>query len=217
MMKDLAHTIDETLKLLKEIGIDANGLVSDSIVYLTSNEELKELSGIENCIGLAIQPRSHFFIGKYPAEIYLSNTLKRPRLESVLGHEIFHIYSGYNNLNLSKKNEEGAAELVSYYIFQRIGEFAKDIRQQEMLNNPDNIYGDGFRMAYEMAKREGGIKNYFSKIIPNPKKIHDSHKSSNKFESLWSVSNFDRQTVDKNWWKSEIDSFPIIEKTWWNL
>lgn len=214
-MKKITHAIDETLNLLNEVGIDANGLISDSTVFLASKNELNQLSNIKNCIGLALYSKDYFFIGRYPAKIYLLNTLTRPRLESVLGHEIFHIYSGYNKLQLSRKMEEGVAELISFYIYQRIGEFATIHRQREMLQNPDNIYGDGFREAYEATKMAGGIKNYISQIIPKPRQINESHKVFNKFENLWQLPNETPQKVNDIWWKSEINLFPVTEKSWW--
>lgn len=214
-MKNISHAINEVLNILREISIDANGLITHNNVQLTSKKDLEVLSGIKNCIGLAIHTRTHIFFKKYSANIYILDTLNRPQLESVLAHEIFHIYSGYNGLKLEIQNEEGSAELASYYVYQRIGEHATSLHQESMLLNSDEIYGDGFRKVLNLAKQIGGIKKYFNNLIPKPKPIIGTTKLVNKFDLFWKNSTIINDKIEKDWWHSQIEKFPTHTKSWW--
>jgi hypothetical protein len=212
MSKNLSYTLLKTLEVIKHCGINAEGLVSYDNIFLASVQDLEKKSGIKNCIGLAYSQRNSIFFSRRISKIFLSDELNYPHLEAVLAHEIFHIYSSYNDLKLSKLEEEGSAELLAYYVYHKLGEQSSKVNKNKFIKNKDPVYGDGFRIVYKKAKMLGGIRNYFQTLVPNPKNISRKLISDNFINNLWGNTNL---TKKDHWWISNENVSNAQTVKWW--
>jgi hypothetical protein len=97
------------------------------------------------------QPKKHY-------EVYILSGLSHPIFLGVLAHELMHVYLSENDFNLSLMEEEGLCELINYFMLQCYSnsKLAKS-HLDRMLNNPDPIYGDGFRMTMQRLENYSGI------------------------------------------------------------
>ncbi len=82
--------------------------------------------------------------------IYVLNNIPPKYVESTIAHELMHIWISENiKHKLSSQLEEGSCNYISYtYLKSDYSSDAKDILKQ-LQNNPDKIYGDGYRKVYE--------------------------------------------------------------------
>ena len=93
-----------------------------------------------------------FFLGKKSFEhtIFILNGIPAKYAESTIAHELMHVWINENvDHKLAPQLEEGSCNYVSYtYLKSDYTDDAKDIIKQ-LKNNPDKIYGDGFRKVYD--------------------------------------------------------------------
>lgn len=76
----------------------------------------------------------------------------------VLAHEAFHILSATWRLKLSRRHEEGLANLAQYlFLKHEPGPYAAWLAEQ-LHADEDPIYGDGFRQARRVYRQEGGFR-----------------------------------------------------------
>lgn len=88
-------------------------------------------------------------------EVLLRAAMPRLLAGGVLAHECFHVFSTERGLSLPKPLEEGTANLLEYFWYQQFDAAAARRHKQRMLENPDPIYGDGFRrvrLAYKATR-----------------------------------------------------------------
>lgn len=98
--------------------------------------------------------------------------LPKVHMESVVAHELFHLYCKSNDIKLTSFVEEGTAELVSYLYLDKCKSFFNskytkiylNYLQNNISQNNDHIYGDGFRKAYR-SYAKNGIKGVYKYII----------------------------------------------------
>jgi len=77
---------------------------------------------------------------------------------AVLSHEVFHIMSAGWQLKLTQKHEEGMANLAQY-LFLRHETGPEAAFLATALHQDDNpIYGDGFREARQVYRREASFR-----------------------------------------------------------
>ncbi len=92
-------------------------------------------------------------------KVYVLSGLPETLFEGILAHELMHVWTGQNcrhetNVVLA----EGSANYASYLIYKRrTGNLAK-VHIENLFENPDPIYGNGFRMVYKYIE-ENGLKN----------------------------------------------------------
>lgn len=79
---------------------------------------------------------------------------------AVLSHEVFHILSAMHRLRLPLLLEEGAANLMQYLFLRHQRSDEAAALQLALLNDPDPIYGEGFRLARHAYKRCGGFQAF---------------------------------------------------------
>jgi hypothetical protein len=102
--------------------------------------------------------------------VYILSGIPAKYAESTIAHELMHIWIGENiEHKLSLKFLEGSCNYISYtYLKSDYSSDAKDIIKQ-LENNPDAIYGDGFRKVYKKFK--GRDFNLFLNYIRENKSI----------------------------------------------
>jgi hypothetical protein len=76
--------------------------------------------------------------------------LDKTLFAGVLAHELMHVLIFEQNINLSLEKTEGLCELASFFIYKNFKSVVAENRIMSIEENPDPIYGDGFR---DMKKR----------------------------------------------------------------
>ena len=81
--------------------------------------------------------------------IYVLDRVPRKYIEATLAHELMHVWINENvEHKLSSQLEEGSSNFISYtYLKSDYSEDAQNLIKQ-MKEDPDPIYGDGFRKVY---------------------------------------------------------------------
>ena len=136
----LSQIIHKAELLLGNIGIRVNP--DDIIFEIVTQQKLDRLQPkMQNVVGLtcpiSVEGKLH--------RIWLLENQTYIFLLSVVAHEMGHTWCYDNKLSLSKMEEEGFCELLAFYVlstqFSKLGNAWKIT----MMQNPDPIYGDGFR------------------------------------------------------------------------
>lgn len=79
-----------------------------------------------------------------------------PIFEKVVAHEFGHVWVAANGiLDLSKRDEEGFCELLSFLWLTERGSLAKEALREGISGSKDPIYGDGFREIYHLYAKYG--------------------------------------------------------------
>jgi hypothetical protein len=92
--------------------------------------------------------------------IYILSGLHKVIFNSVLAHELMHVWQHEHTIELSELENEGLCELVCYYILDasqtRIGKVA----MKQMEKSKDPIYGDGFRLMKSRFEKVGNWNTF---------------------------------------------------------
>lgn len=90
------------------------------------------------------------------ATIRVLSHLSEPLFESVVAHELVHVWVAQNfNRNLKPCKEEGACQLASDLVLAENADQRAAYFRKKLMINPDPVYGECFRMAAKLAKDEG--------------------------------------------------------------
>ncbi|KAF0153331.1 MAG: zinc ion binding protein-like [Ignavibacteria bacterium] len=84
---------------------------------------------------------------KYSHTIFVLNGLPSENIESIIAHELMHVWIAQNTKrNHSKKITEGSCNYVSYFylLSLRQSTYVKQLIE-EIESDPSSVYGDGFR------------------------------------------------------------------------
>lgn len=151
--------VDQTLVILLRYGIEVD--MSDVPVRLTDMDGLVRLSGnIPNPKEKGICLYEINTLGKRVVnrknEIYILSGMPLLSFESVLAHEMMHVWM---NLNCAKRLDpglcEGTANFASYIVLSQYSNKMSQFLIDNMRNDPDTIYGDGFRIVERQVDRHG--------------------------------------------------------------
>jgi len=141
------------------------------VVDLTELQRISEIGHSKNIKGFSKTNIEVLGIKKtYQHTVYVLNEIPPKYAESTIAHELMHIWISENiKHKLSKKLEEGSCNYISYtYLKSDYSNDAKDIIKQ-LHNNPDKIYGDGYRKVYDRFR--GRDFNLFLNYLKKNKKI----------------------------------------------
>ena len=147
-----AKSIDSVIKLLNKKGIDitSNGIevsmvdrktLQKSIIHLSNHNEetVKAITILDN--------------NKYRINILWG--LTELEFESVLAHELLHVWVDYNNIKLNEGKLEGFCNLGAAMIYKHYNNQLAKVLLQSMENNDDPIYGRGYKYMSSMLKIHG--------------------------------------------------------------
>ena len=99
--------------------------------------------------------------------ILILNGLPKIHFCSICAHELTHAWLFLNNFRLlPQKVEEGLCTLSEYLWLKHINNEESKYRIQCLLDNPDQVYGDGFRLALE-SYNKFGLKEVLFKVKKN--------------------------------------------------
>lgn len=96
-------------------------------------------------------------------DLFVESHLTKIHFAGVLAHELLHAWN-FQNLILDIPNQwsEGMCNVASYLTYKSIDFPLARIYEENMMKDPDPIYGDGFRMVLDYYERYGwdGIRQH---------------------------------------------------------
>jgi hypothetical protein len=126
-------------------------------VTVVDKEEMSRLlkRPVGHVTGLTV---SHGWQYNMDHHIYVLDSLRPCSFKETLAHECGHVWLNDRNsylIHQSRQEVEGFCNLVAYKVLLfEFSEEAKRVRKS-MLENPDPIYGEGFRIMKQRADNEG--------------------------------------------------------------
>jgi hypothetical protein len=143
---DVRRELPSVKRQLAGLGIRT---VTPVRVQLASPEMLRRIAG-DHALGVTV---SH---GTNVVELFVLQDLPLLKFGTTVAHEVMHSYMAQNGFGqVPSRVAEGLCQLLAYsWIIRQDGMLAAAERKQ-IEENPDPIYGDGFRQAYEAVRRVG--------------------------------------------------------------
>lgn len=154
------------LRRFMDIEVNFNDKFLDSVdVELVSAQKMAEIRkqpvNFENK-GLT-QTRSYNTLGgkllgfknKYKHHIYMLTYLPKIEFAGTLAHEILHIWQIENGIELPPLKCEGLCNMGSYIIYENMTARKAPYYKENLMKNPDPVYGDGFRLIYSIYEQSG--------------------------------------------------------------
>ena len=92
---------------------------------------------------------------KYKHHIYILSYLPKIEFTATLAHEILHIWQIENGLQYPPIKCEGLCNIGSYLIYEKMSAQKASFYKKNLKESPDQIYGDGFRLIYEIYEKYG--------------------------------------------------------------
>ncbi|MDQ9023010.1 protein DA1 [Acinetobacter sichuanensis] len=153
------------LKQIEDLGLKFTR--GHTYVSLVSKEKMISL-GFDQAEGLAtnIIATDMFFKNKHlNAQIYVIYGMPTANLVWVLSHEIGHVLVSQHQYQFNTREaEEGFCQLIALLVSQKSQNPLMPRVLYKEFNNPDPVYGDELRKAYEAYKQQG-FSNYFRAFI----------------------------------------------------
>lgn len=87
--------------------------------------------------------------------IYILSHLTKIEFAGTLAHEMLHVWQTQNGIFLSPKLTEGLCNMGSYLMYNTLASSLTKIYLKNLSENPDPIYGDGFREIYRYFEELG--------------------------------------------------------------
>ncbi|NLK63036.1 MAG: protein DA1 [Fusobacteria bacterium] len=96
-------------------------------------------------------------------EIYMAYGLPEMEFESVLAHELMHVWITQNNIKLDHNNVEGLCNLGSAFVYKKYNNEKSKMLLNAMFKLKDKAYGKKFK-KYMYIYEEKGIEGVFEYI-----------------------------------------------------
>lgn len=153
----IESSLNQVKRLLASNGI--NDLPSEIPISIVAKDKLKQISPIysENMKGFTDQ-NAQSINGKIisrESHIYILSHLPRINFESVLAHELMHVYLFENDLDLRSDIREGFCNLGSEMVYEDDNSQYSQFMLQSMKESPDPDYGEGYRKMSKILYRKG--------------------------------------------------------------
>jgi hypothetical protein len=163
---DMEPIIKNVVHWLNTVGF-SDLRIEDITVEIVTAQKMAELSKtfVINVMnkGFVLSNVSAGFLGgkTFKHSIYLLTHQNKVELAGALAHEMLHAWLVQNGVKMSPKLTEGFCNMGSWLLWNRLSSSLTEIYLKELRNNPDPIYGDGFREIFAMYEEwewEGLIK-----------------------------------------------------------
>ena len=92
---------------------------------------------------------------KFKHHIYILSYLPKIEFAATLAHEILHIWQIENGIQLPSLKCEGLCNMGSYIIYENMSVQKASYYKKSLMESPDPIYGDGFRLIYSIYEQCG--------------------------------------------------------------
>lgn len=158
---DARHLMREVIEDLRGEGIEINGRID---LRLVNQRELTDLSHefIEDRLGVTIYEKTGLIPGVWSFKdfkICILYGLPKTLLRSVLAHELMHVWIFKNGpTDQDRQLCEGSCEYASFLVLSRNPSEESRFYVDRLRENPDPIYGEGFRKVSAMVGEIGKDK-----------------------------------------------------------
>jgi hypothetical protein len=150
------------IKALSKVGFDDLRIEDITSIEIVSAGKMAELyQSPTNHRGLTLSRTATSFGllgGKsqtFQHTIYMLTHLTKIEFAGVLAHEMLHAWQTQNGINMSPKSMEGLCNLGSYLMYQTLASSLTKICLRNLHENPDPVYGDGFREMHGYLEELG--------------------------------------------------------------
>ncbi len=106
--------------------------------------------------GLTRSGGAGFFGAKMHHKVYMLDYQHKVVFGGVLAHELLHVWQNEHHTVLPPNYCEGFCNLGTYLFYGYLDNELSRVHMEQMMNNPDPIYGDGFREVKQIFETEGG-------------------------------------------------------------
>lgn len=158
--QDISQIYSYVIDVFKSYSVDYMPHIP---VHVIPRSQMLAESGNPAVVGLAYT--TTYADGDQVFEIHIIEGLSKLDFAEVLGHEIMHTWLNQNRIVIKNEaNLEGLCNYASYLVLSSIDTAYSMSLIERMMQNPDPIYGDGFRNV----KREIdqiGLNNYLFRLI----------------------------------------------------
>lgn len=172
----LAQVVSQPDQVLKIKKLVLNRLVDEGVSFKDKKLETTpiEIVGVNRLAQLRCQPpsitqkgltltRSVFSVGgtlfgnspKMSHHIYILDNLIKIEFAGTLAHELMHVWQNENQIKLSVPICEGLCNLGSWLAYNRIISSKTPYFLKVLQDNPDPVYGEGFRHVYAQYQKVG--------------------------------------------------------------
>jgi Protein DA1 len=143
---DVRRELPSVKHQLAELGIRT---VSPVKVQLASAESLERIAG-NHALGVTVYRDTSV------VNLFVLQDLPLLKFGTTVAHEVMHTYMTQNGFgDVPSRVAEGLCQILAFaWIIRQNGMLAEAERRQ-IAENPDPIYGEGFRQAYEAVRRVG--------------------------------------------------------------
>lgn len=156
---DVMRMIDEVAGHMSRFGmeVDYKGLE----VHLIGQQQMKDLSG-EHSSGLrGFSDYSHDWrifrrAGNRKLNVYFLYGMPRMELVSTIAHELAHIYQfNHGRFENDRHFAEGSCNYAAWLVLAKYRGEDSDFFRHALVNETDDVYGEGFRRVRRFAEAEG--------------------------------------------------------------
>lgn len=139
---DISWVDTRVQAVLKSVGITNLPVTPIEIVSKQVLSQMHNNNNIGDTFGLAqytaIGPTKRY-------KIFILDNLPKTLFAGVLAHEYLHVWQYQNNINPPRDICEGFCNLGSMAMYQKINTKFSAFLLEQMAQNPDPIYGEGYR------------------------------------------------------------------------
>ena len=170
-----AVSADSIMSSLQDVMAEY-GIATDHVdvpLYLVNRNTMSELAAGFHAdpLGFAHYEKTSYaggLITDKSYKIYMMIGIPRYEFISALTHELMHVWL-FNNAppEIDPDLREGSCNYAAYLILQDYSNPEAKFVIENMLNDPDPVYGDGFRRIKKMVERNG--ISYWLNYIKNLK------------------------------------------------
>ena len=139
--KDVSQVYSYVINVFESYDIDYMPHIP---VLIISREQMYQESGNRNVVGLAYTQT--FGDGEQAFEIHIVSGLTKLDFAETLAHEVMHTWINQNHINIASHADlEGLCNYASYILLRSVNTAYAQNLIAAMMQNPDPIYGEGFR------------------------------------------------------------------------
>ena len=143
---DVGRELPRVKRQLAALGIRT---VTPVRVKLASPETLRGIAG-DHALGVTVTQ------GMDVVDLLVLKDLPLLKFGTVVAHEVMHAYMTQNGFGqVPARVAEGLCQLLAYAWIIRQDGMLSTAERRQIEENPDPVYGDGFRHVYEAVRRVG--------------------------------------------------------------
>jgi hypothetical protein len=149
----------EVRELLDSFGMRVD--IAPIEILLVDADELQRVasSSSHNTKGFSDYLVTKNIFGQVKSEtikVYLLVGMPRTQMTSTVAHELAHVWQFQNGrLHQDEAVSEGSCNFAAYLVLRETGGYDAEFVIDNMLKDPDEIYGEGFRRVKRYAENEG--------------------------------------------------------------